>query len=328
MDHRTVPARGVWLFPDASAPVMVGHAVQAERLGLDAWWLGDEGPARDPFSVLAAAAMATSRIRLAVGIANPYSRHPGLTATTAHTVHELSGGRFVLGLGAGGDMALGPFGLHADAPLSAIRRAVRIARAVGARESTEGYEPQGCSVYDDGSIARLPVYVGARGRLLNTLASEVADGAFVAGIPPLLYPDVIGWVRSKRPVKVALYPSVAFGAEDADKVRAQMIWALMNAPDATRQSLGLDDPNLAAAATALRTGDEAPARRIMTDELLAKVLVLGSPADVGAQLAQLVTEHHPDEIGLALGSSDVTRSQEQAAEAFEAMAGVLTGAAA
>lgn len=328
MDHPTVPARGVWLFPDAPAPVLVWHAVHAERLGLDAWWLGDEGPARDPFSVLAAAAMATSRIRLAVGIANPYSRHPGITAATAHTVHELSGGRFVLGIGAGGDMALGPFELRSEAPLAAVRRAVRITRAVGAREATEGYVPQECSVGNDGSVEALSVYIGARGRLLNTLASELADGAFVAGIPPLLYPEVIGWVRSKRAVKVALYPSVAFGADDADKVRAQMIWALMNAPDATRQSLGLDDPNLAAAATALRTGDEAPARRVMTDELLAKVLVMGSPAEVGAQLARLVTEHRPDEIGLALGSSDVTRSQEQAAEAFDAMAGVLNGATA
>ena len=47
---------GVWFFPEASAPELVDAVVEAERLGLDEVWLGDEGPAREPFTVLAAAA--------------------------------------------------------------------------------------------------------------------------------------------------------------------------------------------------------------------------------------------------------------------------------
>jgi 5,10-methylenetetrahydromethanopterin reductase len=307
------------LFPDDDARALVGHAVHAEEVGLDAWWLGDEGPARDPFTVLAAAATVTTRLRFGVGIANPYSRHPGLTASTAHTVHELSGGRMVLGFGAGGSLALSPFELTADAPVKAVARAVRIARAVGAAEATEGYRPGHAAVRDRPDRAPMEIVIGARGERLNRLASAAADGAFVAGIPPLLYDQVVGWVRSERDIAVSLYPSVAFSDEEADRLRGQMLWAVANAPEPTRRTLGLDDAGLAAAAEALRTGDETPARALMRDDVLRQVLVIGAPPDVGRQLAELVRRHRPVEIGLALGPDDVRQSQEHASVAFAAM---------
>ncbi len=326
MDPVPVPACGVWLFPEGDARTLVDHAVHAEEIGLDAWWLGDEGPGRDPFSVLAGAAVRTSRIRLAVGIANPYSRHPGLTASTAQTVHELSDGRFVLGIGAGGDIGLGPFELRANAPLRSVERAIRIARAVGAREPTEGYQPQEMSVADAPGRPPMPVFVGARGEQLNRLASRVADGAFVAGIPPVLYDDVIAWVRSVRPIEVSLYPTVAFTEEEADTLRPHMVWALMNAPANTQLALGLDPERLALAAGALRAGDESPARSLITDDVMRVVMLWGSPREVGERLADLVRRYRPDGIGLALGHVGVRTSQERAAEAFSVMGGLLSGA--
>src|SRR5262245_46050149 len=56
---------------------------------------------REGFATLAAAASATSRIRLGTGVVTMWSRTPTVTAMAAATVHERSGGRLVLGLGAG-----------------------------------------------------------------------------------------------------------------------------------------------------------------------------------------------------------------------------------
>ena len=109
---------GVWLFPDAPSPAIVDAARAAEEAGLDEFWLGDEGVGRDPFVLLAAAAMVTERILLGVAVTNPYLRHPAATAAAAATVHELSGGRVVLGIGTGGDLALGPVGI---VPRAAVR---------------------------------------------------------------------------------------------------------------------------------------------------------------------------------------------------------------
>ena len=62
--------------------------VAAEEAGIDELWLGDEGPSRDPFSVLAAAAQRTDRITLGVSVTNPFLRHPAVTAATAMTAQR------------------------------------------------------------------------------------------------------------------------------------------------------------------------------------------------------------------------------------------------
>src|SRR5919109_1211303 len=77
-------------------------AEEVERLGYRYLWVNDERLERDPFTVLPAIAQRTERIRLGPGVTNPYSRHPALIATAMATLDELSGGRTVLGLGAGG----------------------------------------------------------------------------------------------------------------------------------------------------------------------------------------------------------------------------------
>jgi hypothetical protein len=71
---------GIWLFPDTASSTFVAHAAHCEAAGIDDLWVGDEGPGRDPFALLAAAAAVTARLRLAVGVTNPYLRHPAITA--------------------------------------------------------------------------------------------------------------------------------------------------------------------------------------------------------------------------------------------------------
>lgn len=324
----TIPATGVWLFPEAPAPELVGLIQRAERNGLDEFWLGDEGPAREPFAVLAAAAVSTERIRLAVGVTNPYVRHPGLAAASMLTIHELSGGRTVLGVGAGGQMSLGPFGLEATKPLDRIESFVATVRSVADRTTSDSYSPPDIAIDASQIGAPLPVFVGGRGPRINTLASAHADGAFVAGLPPFRYEEVIGWARSVRPIEIALYPSVAFDEASIEKHRPEMIWSLVDAPQATRTALGLDSDQLRVAATALRAGDPSPARALITDDVLGEIMVIGEPVEVGAQLAALVTAHEPDSIGLALMQADLEAGVDQATAAFDEMTRLLEESAA
>ncbi len=120
LETGTALRTGIWLFPDTSSATFVAHARQCEEAGIGDLWVGDEGPGRDPFTLLAAAAMQTTRLRLAVGVTNPYLRHPAITAVAAMTVHELSGGRAVLGFGPGGDVALAPLGIDRVTPLRRV----------------------------------------------------------------------------------------------------------------------------------------------------------------------------------------------------------------
>jgi 5,10-methylenetetrahydromethanopterin reductase len=294
---------------------MVEFLRYAEHLGLDEIWLGDEGPARDPMSVLAGAAVRTGTIKLAVGITNPYARHPAATAISMMTVHELSAGRAVLGLGVGGSLALSPFGLLPVHPLATMRRALGTIRAVIRGESNDGYAPPATAM----TASDLPLFVGSRSPRINRLASEVADGAFVAGVPISQVPEVVGWARSVRDIPIALYVSVAFEWEDVERARPQMVWALVNSSDATVALTGQPRAAFQAATTALQAGDLEPARRLMSDDVLRHVLVWGSPVDVGARLADLVRSQRPVSIGLSLLQADVPKALDACTAAFAEM---------
>jgi 5,10-methylenetetrahydromethanopterin reductase len=311
------PRTGVWFFPDRPAGELVDAIVHAEAVGLDEVWIGDEGPAREPFTVLAAASMVTTRVQLALGITNPYVRHPGVAVASMATLSELSDGRAVLGVGAGGAMSLAPFEVEARHPVGAIERFLRIADAARHGRAVDGYVPSDLAV---AAVApRVPVFVGGRGPRLNRLASELADGAFVAGLPPFRYAEVIGWARSIREIDIALYPSVAFDDAARERHRPEMIWSLLDASERTRTELGVDHAQVVDAAAALRVGDATPACALIDDRLLDRLMLVGEPDAVGRRLAALVREHHPSSIGLAIIADDLHRAIDDVATAMTTM---------
>src|SRR5689334_25248596 len=73
-----------------------------EDLGYDGLWLADQRFYREPYVSLAYCATRTSKIQLGVGVTDPYTRHPALTAMAIATLDEVAHGRAVLGIGAGG----------------------------------------------------------------------------------------------------------------------------------------------------------------------------------------------------------------------------------
>src|SRR5262249_59279436 len=73
-----------------------------EGLGFGYLWLTDSSlHARNCWSYLTLAAARSSRLRLGTAVTNPVTRHPAITAAAAATVDEISGGRLILGIGAG-----------------------------------------------------------------------------------------------------------------------------------------------------------------------------------------------------------------------------------
>jgi 5,10-methylenetetrahydromethanopterin reductase len=303
---------GVWFFPGANSGRIVETICAAEGAGLDEVWLGDEGPARDPFALLAAAAMQTTRVKLGVAVTNPYLRHPATTAASALTVHELSAGRMVLGIGPGGDLALKPAQVERLRPLAATRRAVRIIRAVCRGEATEGYMPAPHAV----SGPDLPVYVGARGEAFNRLASDIADGVFLAGIPSSRLAAAATWARSTRDIEVAVYVTAVFDKTTLEAVRPRMIYALLDAPEATRRELGVSREAAERAAVAVSQGDDGPARQLVDDRLLDEMVICGDPSAVGRAIAQRCKPVRPKSIGIAILAEDPLSVLDSAAAAL------------
>src|SRR5277367_310066 len=90
---------GVWFFYDGmTATQSADFARSVEKLGYGALWI-PEAVGREPFAHAAYLAARTERLAFATGIANIYARDPLTMAAAAKTVGELSGGRFLLGIG-------------------------------------------------------------------------------------------------------------------------------------------------------------------------------------------------------------------------------------
>jgi probable F420-dependent oxidoreductase len=130
---------------EVSWPEYVEMARSAEEAGFDSIWLGDHllyrGEGRDPrgpwevWTLLAALAAVTSRVRLGPLVACTAFHPPGLLAKMAATVDEVSGGRLVLGLGAGwNEEEFRAFGIPYDHRVSRFEEAFEIIRRLLAGE--------------------------------------------------------------------------------------------------------------------------------------------------------------------------------------------------
>jgi 5,10-methylenetetrahydromethanopterin reductase len=180
---------------DYSARRLAEVAAQCESLGLDGFWAADQRWGRDVWVLLAACAMTTSRLFLGTRVIDPYSRHPAMTAVALATLQELSGGRAVLGIGAGGS-GFREMGIRRDHPVVAIREAVELIRALMA----------GGLVEYDGALVRLAgaklefgavpaqIVVVSRGPRLLQLGGEIADGVMIASLASA---PGIRWARAQ-----------------------------------------------------------------------------------------------------------------------------------
>lgn len=119
-------------------------AILAEKSGFDSIWMTDhivgvgikQWNALDAWSILARLSGETQRVTLGTCVSDPHRRHPALLAHAATTLDIMSGGRAVLGLGAGEAMNLDPYGIAWDRPVSRLREAVEVIKKLWTGESS------------------------------------------------------------------------------------------------------------------------------------------------------------------------------------------------
>jgi F420-dependent oxidoreductase-like protein len=175
---------------------------EAERLGYDSVWTA-EAYGSDAATILGWLAQATEKIRLGSAIFQMPGRSPAMTAMTAATLDQLSGGRMLLGIGSSGpQVAEGWHGQRFARQLQRTREYIAVVRMALARERVqfdgETLElplPDGPGKALKLTIApvqeRIPIYLAAIGPKNTTLAAEIADG----WIPTLFSPEHVGEFR-------------------------------------------------------------------------------------------------------------------------------------
>jgi probable F420-dependent oxidoreductase len=163
----------------AGFPAAVDICVRAEELGYTDVWTAEIG-AVDAFSPLAAVATRTTRVRLGTALVPVFTRPPALVAMSAVGIQNLSGGRFVLGVGASSPAIVGQWmGTPFEDPVVRVEEYVALLRDMlggkkvdrdGATVRSHGFRLQ------IGVDAPVPIHVGALGPRMCRLAGRVADG--------------------------------------------------------------------------------------------------------------------------------------------------------
>lgn len=137
----------------------------------------------DPVPAIAAAAQATERVRLGVAVTEAVRNHPAQLARTWLTLDHLTGGRAILGIGAGEGENIIPYGIGFERPASRLEDALRVVRLLWAADGPVDYDGPVFSL--DGATLGLgprtdgrypPIWVAAHGPRLCRVAGELGDG--------------------------------------------------------------------------------------------------------------------------------------------------------
>jgi F420-dependent oxidoreductase-like protein len=179
-----------------SADDQLALVQEAERLGYDSVWTA-EAYGSDAATILGWIAGATSTIKIGSAIFQMPGRSAAMTAMTAATLDQLSGGRMILGIGSSGpQVAEGWHGQRFGRQLARTRDYVAVVRMALARERVAFSGETLTLPLPDGpgkplklTIApvqeRIPIYLAAIGPRNTALAAEIADG----WIPTLFSPE-------------------------------------------------------------------------------------------------------------------------------------------
>ena len=216
---------------------------EAERLGFYAVWTA-EAYGSDAISPLAWLGVQTKRIKLGTAIMQIPARTPAATAMTAITLDQLSGGRFLLGLGLSGpQVAEGWHGQPYGKPLQRTREYVDIVRKILKRDAPLEHNGEHYRIPYRGADATglgkplksilhgradLPIYLAAIGPKNVELAAEIADGWLPIFFSPRHYQSAFKShveaglaLASKKEFDIAPSVMVVMG-DDVDACRAML----------------------------------------------------------------------------------------------------------
>ncbi len=279
---------------------MADLAVRAEEAGYDGVYLAEAW--RSGFVTLAAMAQRTERISLGPYVLNAHARTPMIAGMSAVDLDELSGGRLVLGVGSGNRVTNESYqGVPVVRPLRKMREYVELLRLVTSARRGEQVDYEGeihrmsgwrCQV--DPVREAVPVVLAATSPRMTRLAAEVADGIGLGSLQSAEYVAGIAAecrAQAVRPGFSVLMAALVAVDPDAERAREAARTAVVNlyagkphphydallrAQGYERVADGVDG--------AVRRGDLEAARRAVTDEVVDRLTVAGTPEECARRL--------------------------------------------
>ena len=279
----------------------IALAREAERLGFDTFWIAEDYYYGGAFAAAAAVAAATERIQIGIGVVNPFTRHPAVTAMEAAVVDDISDGRLLLGLGASNvRWVQQQMGIPFTHPIEATIEAVEVVRRVLAGERLEHrgrvFHLSDVALSFTPRRRSLPIWLGVKGPAALRAAGATADGVLLSVLSSVPYvrwaarqvrAGAAGADRSAPPISAYLLIHVDDDlARARDAVRgtvARYVGVHYDHPIMT--TAGLTEPQTRPFREALLARRDAAA--LASDELVDLLAVVGPAARCRERLEEL-----------------------------------------
>jgi probable F420-dependent oxidoreductase len=273
---------------------------RAEQLGYtDAW--SYETFAGDAITPVAAASTITQRMRLGTAIVPVFTRPPALIALSAAGIQQLSGGRFVLGVGISTPTIVEQWmGVPYKLPMTRLRETVEAIRAAftGQKVNVDGktVKISGFRLAAPPQPAP-PIYIGAQGEQMLRTAASIGDGIIVNYITPETFSKMRAHIdegaraagRDPATMDIACRILVAIDP-DTDAVRENLrreLTAYVTVPQYNKFFRWLGYEEEARTAFELWTGgDRKKALESMTDDMVEAIYVFGAPDVIARRLRE------------------------------------------
>lgn len=285
-------------YADVSDDWLTEFGVRAADAGFDSVWCG-EGWGYNAFQLLARIGERTDAA-LGTCIANVFARSPAALAANALTLHDLTDGQFLLGLGASTPQVVESFhGQSFERPLRRIRETIEIVDMALAGERID-YDGDVFSLggfqLNHAADAEVPVFNAALGRTNIALTIDFADGLLPHLMPLTALDDAIaeGEARANSTADLHVAPSiptsVSTDPEEAERVLAKHIAYYAGSTDYYNDviaSNGFPD-EAEAVKDAWRGGDKAGAAEAVSRDLIDAIGIAGTPEDARERVAELL----------------------------------------
>lgn len=317
---------GLQVTADTPSSRALRLGVAAEEAGLDSVWVVEDPFYRGALPTLGALAASTARIRLGLGVVNPWSRHVSLMAMDIIALCELAPGRIAWGLGTSGRAQVEAMGMAFERPVTRLRdtiRALRLMLAPAAEPMRETavarLGPWAVPRLDAPAPAALPpIMVAGIGERAVEMAGECGDGWLVSSLcPPAYVAERLSVLdagarqsgRRAAELEVVHYVTAFIGEDDAAQrmlarqhltavfpAYAAFFAGVPSAWEPVRRSSGIEPDAFDQLLEALRRGADA---NIIPDVVVDSFVVSGTP-DRCARLLQRYGEAGTTEVVLAV----------------------------
>jgi 5,10-methylenetetrahydromethanopterin reductase len=294
-------------FESPSVRDFIAAAKLAEALGFGTFWIPEDPVFPGAFATASAIATNTSKIKIGIGVLNPWTRHPVQTAMELAALDNVSDGRAVLGLRASVKLWIeDQLGIPYTRPVTALRETVAILNGLLAGERLDHngrlFKANGVRATFDLARRHVPIYLGVMAPRALALAGEVADGVLINSI---VTPDFIRRACDQIRVSaecagknlcnfsmgayftLSMFADERSARETIKPYLARIVGALAGQPQLPLFSHAGISPEAARRfAYGLITGQLAV--DLVTDSIIEVMAIAGSPARCRERLAELV----------------------------------------